>query len=135
MSKLRWWYRAEGLAVFVAALVLYFQVDGVWWLLLVLALAPDLSALGFVAGPRVGSLTYNLAHTYVGPVALATIALVTDWRLGLQLALIWLAHIGIDRAVGYTLRRPNQPMGGRRARSRAPESATPAAAGGAATDG
>src|SRR5690606_16332971 len=126
MSDLRWWYRAEGLAVFVAALILYFQVDGVWWLLLVLALAPDLSAIGFVAGPRAGRLTYNLAHTYVGPVALATIGLVTDWRLGLQIALIWLAHIGIDRAVGYTLRRPDQPMGGRRAKSPSREPVTPA---------
>lgn len=129
MSQLQWWYRAEGAAVFVAALILYFQVGGVWWLLLVLALAPDLSALGFVAGPRVGSFTYNLAHNYVGPVALATVALLTDWGFGLQLALIWLAHIGIDRALGYNLRRPDQPMGGRRARSRAPEPAASAAQG------
>jgi hypothetical protein len=135
VSNLKWWYRTEGAAVFVAALVLYFQSGGEWWLLLVLALAPDLSALGFIAGPRVGSLTYNLVHTYVGPVALATIALVTDWRLGLQIALIWLAHIGIDRALGYTLRRPDQPMGGRKAKSHAGGSATPTPAAGAAIDG
>ena len=108
-----WWYRAEGVAVFVSAIALYFFAGGAWWLLLVLALAPDLSALGFLAGPRFGSLTYNLAHTYVGPVALATVGVVTGWPLGVQIALIWLAHIGIDRALGYTLRSPDQPMGRR----------------------
>lgn len=114
-----WWYRAEGAAVFGGAIALYFHADGAWWLLLVLALAPDLSALGFLAGPRVGSLTYNLAHTYVGPVALAAVGIVTGWPLGVQLALIWLAHIGIDRALGYTLRNPDQPMGRRRPMRRA----------------
>jgi hypothetical protein len=109
-----WWYRAEGAIVFVAALVLYFRAEGAWWFLLVLALAPDLSVLGFLAGPRVGSLTYNLAHTYVGPIALGAISVVSGWSLGVQIALIWLAHIGIDRALGYTLRRPDQPMGRRR---------------------
>ncbi len=101
---MKWWFRAEGAAVFVAATVLYFQAGGIWWLLLLLFLAPDLSALGYLAGPRVGSLTYNLMHTYVGPVALAAIAVVGGWALGIQLALIWLAHIGIDRAFGYTMK-------------------------------
>jgi hypothetical protein len=113
-----WWYRAEGAAVFVSAIALYFYGGGAWWLLLVLALAPDLSALGFLAGPRVGSLTYNLAHTYVGPVALVTGSILTGWPLGTQTALIWLAHIGIDRALGYSLRRPDQTMSRRRAPSR-----------------
>ena len=58
----------EGLAVAAAALTLYFYADYPWWLLLVLALAPDLSMVGFAAGPRVGAAAYNAAHTYVGPV-------------------------------------------------------------------
>ena len=111
---MKWWYRAEGAAVFVAALVLYFRANGAWGMLLVLALAPDLSALGFLAGPRVGSLTYNVTHTYVGPVALGAISVVSGWSLGVQIALIWLAHIGIDRALGYTLRKPDQAMARRR---------------------
>ena len=111
---MKWWYRAEGAAVFVAALALYFWAEGPWWLLLVLALAPDLSALGFLAGPRVGNVTYNLAHTYVGPVALVTIAVLGDWSLGIQLGLIWLAHIGIDRALGYTLRSATDSLARRR---------------------
>jgi hypothetical protein len=30
-----------------------------------------------------------------------------EWTTGVQLGLIWLAHIGIDRALGYGLRYPD----------------------------
>ena len=39
--------RLEGLAVLAGALVLYFHADYSWLLLLLLILAPDLSALGY----------------------------------------------------------------------------------------
>ena len=61
----------EGLAVLIGALVLYFHASYGWLLLLVLFLAPDLSAIGYVAGPRVGALTYDVVHTYALPIALA----------------------------------------------------------------
>ena len=48
--------RLEGLAVLGASIALY--ADGGWSLLayLLLILAPDLSMLGYVAGPRAGAL-------------------------------------------------------------------------------
>ncbi|MBA2518247.1 MAG: DUF4260 domain-containing protein [Chloroflexia bacterium] len=101
------WLRAESAAVFVAALLLYWQTGGPWWLLLLLILAPDLSALGYLAGPGIGSRTYNLAHTYVGPILLYAVAIAAGWPLATQLALIWLAHIGIDRALAYGLKYPS----------------------------
>ena len=60
----RQFLRLEGLAVFAAALVAYVAVDGRLWLLLVLALAPDLAMLGYLAGTKVGSRVYNAVHTY-----------------------------------------------------------------------
>src|SRR5688572_9295224 len=48
--------RVEGIALFTGAIILYFHADYPWWLLLVLALAPDLSMLGYFAGPRAGSV-------------------------------------------------------------------------------
>jgi len=96
----------EGLAVLVAALVLYFDAGHGWLLLVLLALAPDLSMLGYLAGARVGALTYDVAHTYALPVALAVAGVVAEWSLGTQLALIWLAHIGADRLLGYGLKYP-----------------------------
>jgi Domain of unknown function (DUF4260) len=41
----------EGLAVAVAALVIYFWASHPWWLILVLALAPGLAMAAYAAGP------------------------------------------------------------------------------------
>jgi hypothetical protein len=98
--------RAEGLAVATASVVVYVYADYPWWLLLVLALAPDLSFLGYAAGPRVGTALYNAAHTYVTPVLLGALGVVTETDLAIQLALIWITHIGVDRAIGYGLKYP-----------------------------
>ena len=99
--------RLEGLAVAAAALALYVDAGYGWLLLAVLALAPDLSMIGFAAGPRVGAAAYNVAHTYVGPVALGAVGVLAGADLAVQLALIWLVHIGVDRLVGYGLKYPS----------------------------
>lgn len=60
--------------------------------------------MGYLAGPRVGAVSYNLAHSYVGPVVLGVSA--ATHPVGLHLALIWAAHIGFDRLLGYGLKYP-----------------------------
>jgi hypothetical protein len=98
--------RAEWLAVFVAGVVIYLEFGGHALLLLPLLLAPDLSMVGYLAGPRVGALTYNAVHNLV--VALALLAV--GWFAPVApLALagaILLAHVGMDRALGYGLKLP-----------------------------
>jgi len=96
--------RVEGLAVFLAAIAAYFALDGPLWLLLVLALAPDLAMVGYLGGPRIGALAYNAAHVYVLPVALGAVGLWFGWNLAVFGALVWTAHIGADRLVGYGLK-------------------------------
>ena len=98
---------AEGAAVAAAAVILYFHEGLAWWLLLVLALAPDMALLGYLAGPRTGAFAYDLVHTYVLPVLLAAAAVIWDSDAALAVALIWLTHIGVDRAVGYGLKYPS----------------------------
>jgi uncharacterized protein DUF4260 len=98
--------RIEGGALFVAAIALYLDADYPWWLFVVLLLAPDVGAVGYVAGPRVGAAVYDTAHLEVFPIALAVVGVLAGNDVCLQLALIWLAHIGIDRAVGYGLKYP-----------------------------
>ena len=93
--------------MFLAATLLYFHGDHPWWLYLVLALAPDLSMLGYLAGPRVGAAVYDSAHTYAVPVALAALGVVSDIRTLTAVGLVWIAHIGVDRAVGYGLKYPS----------------------------
>lgn len=87
-----------------AAMVVYFDSGYGWLLLVVLALAPDLSIAGYLAGPRIGAVAYDAAHTYVLPLALAAAGIVAGSDLAVQLALIWVAHIGADRFLGYGLK-------------------------------
>ena len=97
---------AEGVAVAAAAIALYFHADFPWWLLVALALAPDLAMVGYLAGSTIGAAAYDAAHTYSFPVALAAVGVVADAKTAVQLGLIWLTHIGVDRAVGYGLKYP-----------------------------
>jgi len=96
--------RLEGLALFAAMLALYALWGGKWWLFAVLFLAPDLSFAAYLAGTRIGALVYNAAHSYLAPVALMTIGFWFGDPRTPKLAMIWLAHIGIDRALGYGLK-------------------------------
>ncbi len=99
--------RIEGFVVFVGALWLYFWQDGSVWLLILLGLAPDLSMLGYLLGPRHGSIIYNVFHTYTVPVVLAGTAAVFSSHYGVSVALIWIGHIGADRLFGYGLKFPS----------------------------
>lgn len=100
----RTFLRVEALATLVIVLGGYFTLDGPIWLLVVLALAPDLSMVGYLAGPQVGSLIYNTVHTYTLPLVLGAFGFWTDARLVLLIALIWAGHIGADRLFGYGLK-------------------------------
>src|ERR1700675_879477 len=97
---------AEGFAVAAAAIALYFHADYPWWLLVALVLAPDLSMVGFVAGPAIGAASYDVAHTYVLPVVLVAVGVITGADTAIELGLIWFIHIGVDRALGYGLKYP-----------------------------
>lgn len=98
--------RLEGVALFLAALIGYAATDAGWLLFFLLILAPDLSMAGYWAGPRIGAAIYNAAHTTIGPLILLMAALLTGAD-AIHLAAVWLAHIGIDRALGYGLKRPS----------------------------
>lgn len=96
--------RAEGLAICGMAILLYWKTDASWWLFAVLFLAPDLSFLGYLGGARIGAIVYNAAHTLVAPLALAAAGFLLPAFILVPLALIWAAHIGFDRLLGYGLK-------------------------------
>jgi hypothetical protein len=104
IGALRALLRAEGVAEFMVLALLYERVGGPWWLFAMLFLTPDLSFLAYLAGARVGAVAYNAVHAVVAPALLGAAALVVGWPLGVSLALIWAAHIQIDRALGYGLK-------------------------------
>jgi len=96
--------RLEGLALFAGTSLLYGFWGGPWWLYAVLFLAPDLSFLGYLLGPKIGAWVYNTAHSEIIPIAMLTVGFGFAPPLLLSVALIWLAHIGADRALGYGLK-------------------------------
>ena len=96
--------RLEGLTLFGGMVLLYWMWGGSWWLFVILFLAPDLSFVAYLSDPRTGAIVYNAAHSYMAPVALLTAGFAAGEPLTLSLSMIWLAHIGIDRALGYGLK-------------------------------
>lgn len=96
--------RLEGLVLFIGMTLLYYIWDGSWWVYALLFFVPDVSFAGYLGGPRTGALVYNTAHSYLAPVALMTFGFATASPLVLSIAMIWLAHIGFDRALGYGLK-------------------------------
>lgn len=96
--------RLEWAAIAVAALAFYAMAGFSWWLFAVLILAPDVSMLGYLAGPRVGAIAYNALHILIVPVLLAVAGNLFGNVLVTAIALIWTAHIAIDRALGYGLK-------------------------------
>lgn len=96
--------RLEGLAAAIFSAVLYARTGASWWLFAALWLAPDLSMLGYLAGPCRGARIYNAFHSYVTPAALALCALLFHAHTDLAVALIWANHIGVDRLLGFGLK-------------------------------
>lgn len=98
----------EGAAVFFIGIVAYGWNHGGWGLFVLLFLLPDGSMIGYFANARIGALLYNAVHTHIGPLLLGAYAIATDHRAALLFALIWVAHIGLDRALGAGLKYPSE---------------------------
>jgi hypothetical protein len=96
--------RLEGAAAAILAATLFVQAGHAWWWLLALFLVVDLSAAGYLLGPRAGAAGYNAGHTWIGPLALACAATLVESDSALFVALVWSFHIGVDRALGYGLK-------------------------------
>ena len=96
--------RAEGLALLAVAAAAYAHAGFSWALFAALFLAPDLSFLAYLLGPRLGAAAYNLVHSTIGPLALGGVGLALGAPLAQAIALIVLAHIGFDRMLGYGLK-------------------------------
>ena len=98
--------RAEQVASFATGVVLWFVNGGPPLLLIPALLAPDLSMVGYLRGPGLGAITYNAVHHFVLALALLGLGawLSVGWLLLAGAAV--LAHVGMDRALGYGLKLP-----------------------------
>ncbi len=96
--------RTEGLVLLSCVVALYWRAGGDWKQFAILFLVPDLSFFGYVAGPRIGAAAYNAAHSTIGPLVLGAVGTGLHLRELWMIALIWIAHVGFDRALGYGLK-------------------------------
>lgn len=96
--------RLEGLAVIAVSLALYAHAGLSWPIFALFLLTPDLSMLGYLAGPRIGAAAYNLVHTYIPALLLTLAGFLGDLPALTTAGLILIAHIGLDRALGYGLK-------------------------------
>ena len=96
--------RLEGAAVLGVALAAYAQYGLGWGVFALWLLLPDVAMLGYLAGPRVGAALYNATHSYVGPALLLALGVLAATPWAVAGGLIWFAHIGFDRALGYGLK-------------------------------
>jgi len=100
--------RLEGALLFVAALVAYRHAGGGLGALAAAFLLPDVAFVAYLAGPRFGAAAYNATHALLGPTLLGALAALlpatsrsgTVWLS----ALVWAAHVGFDRMLGYGLK-------------------------------
>ena len=96
--------RLEGLTLFLGMTLLYAVWGGSWWVYLILFLVPDISMVAYLSGPKFGAMIYNAMHSYMAPMVLMVTGFGTGSPLVLSIAIIWLAHIGLDRALGFGLK-------------------------------
>jgi len=89
-----------GVAAFLIFVHLHYHV--VWFFVFLLSV--DISILGYLINKRIGALIYNIGHSFIVPPILLAIGIMDGSRLLVAVALVWIAHIGLDRALGYGLK-------------------------------
>jgi hypothetical protein len=107
VSWVRPWLRAEGLATFGAGLAGFLSLGLPWYAFMLFLLVPDISAVGYLAGPRIGAVVYNLAHVLATGAAVTALGLATGLVPLTAVGLILVAHSGMDRMAGYGLKLPS----------------------------
>ncbi|WP_026584886.1 DUF4260 domain-containing protein [Bacillus sp. J33] len=96
----------EGFAILSLSLYVYSYNQFSWVLFVILLLAPDISMLGYILNNKVGAVLYNIFHTYSLSIGVVICGLLLSSQTVLAIGIIWTAHIGMDRMIGYGLKYP-----------------------------
>lgn len=96
--------RLEELALFLFSIYLYSSLGFPWWYFPLLLFTPDLSMVGYLAGPRVGAFVYNLVHHRGLALVYYVVGVSFDLPVLALIGLILFAHSSLDRALGYGLK-------------------------------
>src|SRR5699024_177787 len=96
----------EGLAVFVFCLYFYWLNDLSCLLFFFLLCVHVLFMVVYLLNNGFVSRLYNLFNTYMVSLAVIFLGMFLSNATFLAIGIIWTAHIGMDRLVGYGLKYP-----------------------------
>ena len=91
-------------AAFIFLLFIYVQLGFSLWVFFLLLLVPDVTMVGYLRNNQLGAALYNVGHNLILPIICVAYCLYFSNETGLMLTLIWLAHISMDRFLGYGLK-------------------------------
>jgi len=99
--------KIEYAAFLLLGIMAFAQTGLSWWWFAGLFFLPDVSILGYLAGPKAGSYFYNLFHHF-GIAVLCYAAGIYSEMLHLEVAgIILFSHAAFDRIMGYGLKYPD----------------------------
>lgn len=99
--------KLEEVALFLLAIVLFFWLDFNWWWFPLLLFAPDISMVGYIFNPKIGSIIYNLGHHQGIAILLFLVGVWLELPVLALAGCIILAHSALDRFLGYGLKLPD----------------------------
>lgn len=99
--------KIEGFIVLVSASYFYFSNGYHLGMFLLLLLVPDVFMIGYAVNNKIGAYLYNFAHTYTTPILLLLTGNMMSVNSLIMISFIWIAHIGMDRMLGYGLKYPS----------------------------
>ncbi|MFJ8091079.1 DUF4260 family protein [Lysinibacillus sp. NPDC095746] len=102
--KIRKMIALEYLIAFLGSVFFYWYFEFSFLYFFLLLFLPDITMVGYIVNTRIGALFYNIGHSLVVPAILLTIGFITVSTPLLMATIIWLAHIFLDRMLGYGLK-------------------------------
>jgi hypothetical protein len=96
--------RIEGATLFAASIAVFAFQGQAWWLYPALLLVPDIFMLGYLRNTKLGSIIYNLGHSYPAAAVVTVLGFLLTSPLTIAIGAIWFGHIGWDRMFGYGLK-------------------------------
>ena len=98
------WQRLEGAVALILATMVFSTISGNWLIFILLLFVPDITIAGYLINKKVGAIIYNLGHSLVLPLLLLGFGYLYEQELVSAIALVWMAHIGMDRMLGFGLK-------------------------------
>lgn len=99
--------KTEEALMFAASLYLVYVLGFSPGMFALLFLAPDLGMLGYLAGPKTGAFTYNLAHNKAIAIAIFFVGLYGNIPSLEFIGVLLFSHSSFDRMLGYGLKYPD----------------------------